>query len=977
MAGFFCMIIDGAINSSFVNQPIILNKVKMKTANGFKTLIIILAMLISIPGIAQLITTDPPFPTTMDLVLIIFDATEGSGGLAGYTGDVYAHTGVITSESSTGSDWRYVQTSWGQNTPETKMERIGDDLYTLEISPDVREYYGVPFNEEIYQMAFVFRSDFPVQGSYLEGKTATGGDIFVDVFEAGLTVAFFKPDYKPVIITPGDTIEVEIKANNSDSLSLYVDNELIKTVEGELLTDTLTGNIYGKHWVRAEAKNDTSMIADSFYYYVRKPVEISVLPEGIRDGINYIDENTVILSLFAPYKDYIYVIGDFNDWMVDSGYYMKLTPDSNRYWLQIDDLVPSKEYIFQYFIDGYIRVGDSYADKTSDPDHDKYISNETYPNLIEYPEGKTTAVATVLQTNQEEYQWQINNFEPPEITDLVIYELLIRDFTTQHTYQALTDTLGYLERLGVNAIELMPVNEFEGNISWGYNPSYYFAPDKYYGPKNMLKQFIDECHSRGIAVIIDIVLNHAYDQCPMVQMYFNGSKPTPENPWFNVNSNFTNPDAHWGNDFNHESIYTQQLTDSINSYWMSEYHVNGFRFDFTKGFGNNIKGPDDPWGSNYDADRIALLKRMADEIWERNPEAIVIIEHLSENSEEKELANYGMLLWGNMNHNYAEASMSYHTGGKSDFSWISYQKRGWNDPHVVGYMESHDEERIMYKNVTWGNSGGTYNIKDTTTALRRIELISTFFYTIPGPKMIWQFGEIGYDYSIDFNGRLGPKPVRWDYLQDWRRSYLYRVVSSLIGLRTNYDVFETNNFELHVSGITKQIILRHNTMDIVIVGNFDISEGEIIPLFTHTGSWYDYFTGEEISVSNLNTEMQLDPGEYHIFSDIQLPTPDIGTTIELPVIINNQEASFMVFPNPVRDVINIRLELSGDSDISLSVYNCYGQKLINIYNGHMKMGIHNFSWSKSEKNGNILKPGLYFCVLRTENRTESQKFLVY
>ena len=323
-----------------------------------------------------------------------------------------------------------------------------------------------------------------------------------------------------------------------------------------------------------------------------------------------------------------------------------------------------------------------------------------------------------------------------------------------------------------------------------------------------------------------------------------------------------------------------------------------------------------------------------------------------------------------------QASMSYHTGGNSDFSWISYQKRGWNDPHVVGYMESHDEERIMYKNVTWGNSGVTYNIKDTTTALRRIELISTFFYTIPGPKMIWQFGEIGYDYSIDFNGRLGPKPVRWDYLQDWRRSYLYRVVSSLIDLRTNYDVFETNDFELHVSGITKQIILRHNTMDVVIVGNFDISEGEIIPLFTHTGSWYDYFTGEEISVSNLNTEIQLDPGEYHIFSDIQLPTPDIGTAIELPVIINNQEASFMVFPNPVRDVINIRLELSGDSNISLSVYNCYGQKLMDVYNGRMKTGIHHFSWSKNEKNGNILKPGLYFCVLRTENRTESQKFLV-
>ena len=78
----------------------------------------------------------------------------------------------------------------------------------------------------------------------------------------------------------------------------------------------------------------------------------------------------------------------------------------------------------------------------------------------------------------------------------------------------------YIERLEINAIELMPTNEFEGNSSWGYNPNYYFAPDKYYGPRNNFKAFVDACHERGIAVIIDLVLNHAYGSCPFVQMYW-------------------------------------------------------------------------------------------------------------------------------------------------------------------------------------------------------------------------------------------------------------------------------------------------------------------------------------------------------------------------------------------------------------------------------------------------------------------------
>ena len=917
-------------------------------------------------GFNQIVTTDPEYPTQGASCIVYFDATGTD--LEGYNGDVYIHTGV----SIDGSQWQYVIGSWGNNSTQPQLTNIGIDLYQLDVTPSIRDFYAVQASENITEMCFVFRSS--------DGGTQTHPDIFIDVYGSELIVIIQKPELPGFLTELNEPIEVLATSPLADSMFLYVNDVEIKAIADIVLNDTILANNFGSYWteqwVKVMAKNETDMVVDSFSYIVIPESPVAELPEGIMDGINYIDENTVILSLFAPYKEFVFAIGDFSNWEVDSSNYMLMTPDSNRFWLQINDLIPEKEYIFQYFIDGEIKIGDPYADKTSDPWNDKYITNSTYPNLIEYPYGKTTGIATVFQTAQQAYEWETQNFEPPEITDLVIYEMLIRDFTTEHTYQSLIDTLGYLERLGVNAIELMPVNEFEGNISWGYNPSFYFAPDKYYGPKNDLKHFIDVCHSKGIAVLIDLVLNHSYDQSPFVQMYFDGDNPTEENPWYNVHSNFTNPDAHWGNDFNHESPETQQLVDSINHYWMSEYKVDGFRFDFTKGFGNNIKGPNDPWGSLYDADRIVLLKRMADEIWNVNPDAYVIFEHLAENSEEKELADYGILLWGNLHYNYGEASMGWNENGKSDFSWISYQERNWNEPHVIGYMESHDEERVMFKNLSWGNSNANYNIKDSTTAIDRIRLVAAFFFTIPGPKMIWQFGEMGYDYSINFNGRLGPKPVRWDYYDDWRRKYLYDFFSSLIDLKKNYDAFESNDYTLSLNGAMKRININHVSMSVRIIGNFDVIEDEINPNFLHSGKWYEYFTGDSITVSNLNEPIILQAGEYRIYTDIKLDKPDIGTGIENNWFEENNPDLSYVYPNPSNEDFNIIINLPEPAKTCLKIYNLLGEEIKTIINTSLSSGIHNFKWNGKNNNGSEVSNGIYFYILRIGKHEEVKKIIL-
>lgn len=934
------------------------------------TTILLLITFVSASGLlqAQLVTTDPAIPITNQAVKVIFDATLGSGGLAGYTGDVYAHTGVITENSASGGDWKYVMTSWGQNTPETKLTRIGTDLYELEITPSIIDYYGVPLGEQILQMAFVFRSDVEVGGIWLEGKTATGGDIFIDVFGSGLQVQFIDPSQNHIWAEAGDKIPIEVMALNADSILLYTDNILINKVAGNALIDTVTSESAGDHSIKAIAKDNIDIVVDSFNYTVREPLIIEPLPANVKDGINYIDDNTVILSLVAPGKEFIYVIGDFNDWNVTNDYQMKMTPDSIRFWIEINGLNAGQEYIFQYFIDGLISVADPYTDKTSDPWSDQYIPESVYPGLIDYPAGKTTGIASVLQTAQQPYVWEVDNFIPDNITDLIIYEMLIRDFTTQHTYQSLIDTLGYLEKLGVSAVELMPVNEFEGNSSWGYNTSFYFAPDKYYGNKNDLKKFIDECHKRGIAVIIDMVLNHSYDQSPLVQMYFDGNKPTEDNPWYNREHNFANPDAHWGNDLNHESEYTQALVDSINSYWMNEYKVDGFRFDFTKGFGNNFKDMGDPWGSIYDADRIALLKRMGDEIWERNTDAIIILEHLAENSEEKELANYGMLLWGNLNYNYSEGIMGYNSGGKSNFSWISYKNRGWNDPHVVGYMESHDEERTMYKSISFGNSSGSYNTQDTTTALHRIELASTFFYTIPGPKMIWQFGELGYDYSIDYNGRLGEKPVRWDYFQNWKRKYLHDLIGALIQLRIDNPAFETKDFTINAISALKRIKINSTETNFVILGNFDVQSGDIDPQFHHTGIWYNYLTGDSITITDINSNITLAAGEYLIYSDKKLSTPAIGTGLDQ--FIDETEIFADLYPNPAQNEVTIEIFNNSKENFVIEVFDISGKMIISVS--------ENVSIGKNLMSLNIssLKSGFYFVRVHSQNSAKTLKLIV-
>lgn len=583
-----------------------------------------------------------------------------------------------------------------------------------------------------------------------------------------------------------------------------------------------------------------------------------------RDGITTISNDSLAFVLFAPKKQSVYLIGDFNNWIVSDNYKMKKSGD--RFWIKIGNLVPGKEYICQYLIDNSIRIADPYAKKISDPTYDSQISSTIYPGLISYPAGKTTGIAMTVSTAVDNYSWNVTNFSVTDKQKLNIYEILIRDFTEQSSINGVKAKIPYIKSLGVNAVELMPFNEFEGNDSWGYNPSFYFAPDKAYGTATDYKSFIDLCHTNGIAVIMDMVLNHSYGESPLVKMYMSGSKVSADNPWYNVNS--PNTSYSWGYDFNHESLYTKQFVDSVCSYWIKEYKIDGFRFDFTKGFTNTAGD-----GQAYDASRIAILERMVSEIKKRKSDAIVIFEHLTDNSEEKELAEYGIMLWGNINYSMNEATMGWGeelngTALKGDISWASYKQRGWNIPNLVAYMESHDEERIMYKNEQYGKSVTGYDIKQIPVGLQRSKAAAVILFSLPGPKMIWQFGELGYDYKLGSSmedGRLEKKPVRWDYYDVAERRALHDVFSAMFNLRVNESIFTTSSYSVDLRNNFKYVSLSGSGKWAVSMANFDVAQVTKSVNFGKAAIWRDYFTGNTITTTSATENITLSPGEYRLY----------------------------------------------------------------------------------------------------------------
>ncbi len=880
-----------------------------------KYLGLIFSLGLSIFGTSQVLTVNPAFPTVNDVVTITYDATQGNAALINQN-QVYCHTGLITSTSTSPSNWQYVQGTWGTADPDVVMTNIGNNKHQITI--DIDQFYGIPGSVTVLKLAFVFRT---ANGSIV-GRDSDGSDIFYDLVQpnSGLEAQLFNPTSNSTILNIGETLSVNGQASQACTLSLYEDGQLLTTTSAStILNYNLTATTQGTHLIKLVADNGTEIVEDSVYYTVNPSIVLIDPPLGTKNGINYLNDSTVTLRLYAPQKEHVYVIGDFNQWVPSASYYMNLSLDSTTWWITINGLTPGQRYGYQYLIDGNLKLADPLSPLILDKNNDASIGAVTYPNPHPYPNELTTGFVTVMHPGASTYSWQNTNFIAPANKDLLIYELLVRDFVQKRNYQTLIDTLDYLDKLGINAIELMPPGEFENNESWGYNPSFHMALDKYYGTPEKFKEFIDSCHGRGIAVIVDMVFNHAFGQSPMVNMYWDAvnNRPAANNPWFN--SICPHEPYCWGYDFDHTRQATKDFMDQVNSYWLEEYNIDGFRFDYTKGFINSPNG--------FSTERINILKRMADTIWTIKPNAYVILEHWCDNAEEKQLAEYGMMLWGNLTHAYNDGTMGFTS--TSNISNGIYTARTWTVPHLVTYMESHDEERLMYKNITFGSSANpNHNTKDEYTALGRMQTAAVIFFSQPGPKMIWQFGEVGYDISIDFPCRVCNKPILWNYFSEARRKQLYDVYAAMMHLRNTYSTFTTLNFNYMLSGAVKRMKLNDSAMNAVVLSNFSVNNQDATPSFHHTGTWYEYFTGDSIIVSDVNAVLNMTPGEYRVYTDVRLQQPEItDAPVSLDELVIDEE-SMLVYPNPSKDEVSVRFTSHSTSAVKLVLVDSQGKTIL-------------------------------------------------
>jgi len=845
---------------------------------------------------AQFVSLNPSGAGAADEVTITFDANQGNKELVG-ADKVYMHHGVVT-DKALGTAWKYVKGNWGKDDGIGLMTKVAGaaDKWQITFKPSVRAYYGVPNGENIFRISCVFRSaDGSIKGTlnageYGWGSVATNGDIYINL-DSGDFINFRNPATSESFLTVSESLQIQVDASAEvTSFKLFVNagsgfGEVLNATSGKAFSYSYQPTMSGNILLRAVAviNGVTKEIEKEHNIIIKKSNTVRPLPQGLKSGANYENDPTkVTLVLLAPKKQFVYAVGDFTDWKLSESNQMNITPDGEYFWIQLSGLTPGKQYVYQYWIDGNLKIADPYTQVVADPYNDKFISSSVFPSLPVY-NREDLGIASVFRTSQTQYVWSPNEaiYKRPDVNHLVIYELHIRDFIASHSYQDMIDTISYLKRLGINAIELMPVNEFEGNDSWGYNPSFYFAVDKYYGTKDKLKEFIDVAHQNGMAVIIDMVLNHSFGQGPMVQMYFDraADKPTADNPWFN--QNHVGPFA-WGYDFNHESAYTKKFIDDVNKYWIEEFHFDGFRFDFTKGMtnfapGGNIDG--------FDQSRINILNRMANEIWKIDRESYITLEHWSGASEEGVLGNAGMKMWRNKSYDFVPATV-----GKPIGSFVNTDAL----THVTFY-NSHDERRIAEHCLAEGLSQNGYNIKDSVIMYERVKMAAAFTYLQPGPKMIWQFDELGYDIDINFNGRTGRKPYVWGngslrYYESGLRQNIYKTYQGILNIRNTItpQLLAAAQINHQHSGDTRRLSYNTSGTDLVVIGNFAMSDKTVDPKFTQTGMWYNYFSGDSVNVTNVTKPIALKAGEWHIYTNKRLAPgqKDVVKVYDNPVTVS-------------------------------------------------------------------------------------------
>ncbi|MCL2416370.1 MAG: alpha-amylase family glycosyl hydrolase [Bacteroidales bacterium] len=893
---------------------------------------------------------------------IYFDATapgvpesmRGFTGTGGADNFLYVHTGLVT----TAGRWNHVfnpggvtDGPWGTTHEELRMERMpesyGTHVWRFVIPNSVREFYNVTDpDERVQEIMLVIRNG----AGNVEFPPGYGNDISIPVFETDFNVRMLTPPNDRLFVE-GEQITFSGESSEPANLAIYINSERVAEVANDTIISFSGSFPIGSYTATLVGRLGELTQTERIFFAVRGETLDSIIPYDFADGINYHECGTAVTFIVsAPHKSHIFVIGDFNDWRLLPEFQMKRQRNSpwpadlvvnmlchywyvgyssppvggpcevrgfpndrfprDRYWLTVTGLTPGKKYAFQYIVDDTIVTTDIFSKLVLDPWNDHWIPPTVNNSFPPFPAGaRSNSFAGVLQTNRPAFPWIETNFVPPPRENLVIYELLIRDFLHHESFETLLDTLTYLQRLGVNAIKLLPLNEFDGNDSWGYNPAFYFAVDKAYGTREQLKRFINEAHRRNIAVILDVVYSHSFGNSPTVQMWRQGpgdrlpGYPSPNSPYHNE---IANHPFSVGENFNHCSPFTRYMVRRAIMFWMEEFRLDGFRFDLSKGFTQRQSLGNMAEWNRFDQERINNLCWYASQVRLINPNAFLIMEHFSDRDEEYHMSYWcDLMFWRNTGRAFSELAMGWPSDGTGQGGYNIVD--AWNSGrNFISYMESHDEQRVPYRVLNnsnqWGhNNHGYPNPRDTTEMLLRMAATANIFLTTPpGPRMIWQFGEIGYHWPINFcynrytgeghhggeECRTGRMPIPWDLLEDPRRQNLFNVFSTLIHFRTTHPAMRFPQTAWVGTGNQGRLRWTHSQNGehaMIAVSNLDVVTQNILVQSVPLGRYYNAFPAcdvfpPHIDITSGNWQFNnIPPGRFAMFTR--------GSRFEIPDII--------------------------------------------------------------------------------------------
>jgi 1,4-alpha-glucan branching enzyme len=577
---------------------------------------------------------------------------------------------------------------------------------------------------------------------------------------------------------------------------------------------------------------------------------------------------TVTFVLRAPFKTFVSLVGDFNDWNSRANI---MTTEGEGYWWTTIPHPGATRYGYYVAIDdqSHAWVGDPYATEVH------WDESGAWAFLPEQAEVD----------RRRNFPWQDQDWRIPALRDLVIYELCVRDFGGRWlanrprygNFRDVMDRLDYLADLGVNAIELMPIQQFPGESSWGYNPVFYFAPARTYGTPYEFKELVNACHQRGIAVILDVVLNHAWGDHPYYQIYPpmygpKGEKLPDLNPFFHHTPDSINM---WGGgDWDHFAPETTAHFQYALRYWMREYHVDGFRFDWVGGVDYDSRHPMNPGFNPYHG--ISAVCWAAKQ---ENPDVILVGEYWNlygthpEKTESKLVHETPMdAVWNGTFHHTVEDVLvqKWQWEQRDIFRAIGgYRDLGFGQAdQVINYTCSHDEVRPEHEVLFYARQhiAKPAQMSWPEVAMRKAMIGLVALMAAPGTPMLW----MGQEYASDAPRTIDFLPLKWERLSMESHHRHWQTVQRLIHARRQNKSLRSDHIQFYDDNFAATGMVRFRRWDgqgnhAEIAINFSDRPQEIHLTFPWDGSWREVVSGKRQQIKNGRRSFTLAPWEARLY----------------------------------------------------------------------------------------------------------------